>query len=80
MENTRSIAVPDVDADLADWVTDALDRVESGLSAAVASDDGLLDQGTHERRFDGQGFPSGVYICVLRHESLTLTRRMLLIR
>ena len=43
MEDTRSIAVPEVDTDLADWVTDALDRVEAGLSAAVASDDGLLD-------------------------------------
>jgi heptaprenyl diphosphate synthase len=43
VDDTRSIAVPDVDADLSDWVTGALDRVESGLSAAVASDDGLLD-------------------------------------
>lgn len=43
MENTRSIVVPDVDTDLAEWVTVALDRVEVGLSAAVAADDGLLD-------------------------------------
>ena len=43
MENTRSIVVPDVDTDLAEWVTVALDRVEVGLSAAVAADHGLLD-------------------------------------
>ena len=43
MENTRSIAVPDVDDQLSQWVGEALTRVEEGLAAAVTSDDGLLD-------------------------------------
>ena len=43
MEDTRSIAVPDVDDHLAQWVAEALTRVEDGLAAAVSSDDGLLD-------------------------------------
>ena len=47
MEDTRSIAVPDVDDDLAGWVTDALATVEVGLAAAVTADDGLLDASAH---------------------------------
>jgi heptaprenyl diphosphate synthase len=43
VEDTRSITVPDVDDDLAGWVTDALATVEEGLSAAVTTDDTLLD-------------------------------------
>ncbi len=43
MEDTRSIAVPDVDPQLSDWVGDALVTVETGLAAAVSTDDGLLD-------------------------------------
>ena len=43
MDDTRSIAVPDVDSDLSTWVAEALSQVESGLSAAVEVDDGLLD-------------------------------------
>ena len=47
MEDTRSIAVPDVDDDLAGWVTGALATVEEGLAAAVTADDGLLDASAH---------------------------------
>ncbi len=43
MEDTRSIAVPDVDDHVSSWVGDALVRVEDGLAVAVSSDDGLLD-------------------------------------
>ncbi|MGB9373644.1 MAG: polyprenyl synthetase family protein [Jiangellales bacterium] len=43
MDDTRSISVPDVDSDLSTWVAGALAEVESGLSAAVEVDDGLLD-------------------------------------
>jgi len=43
VEDTRSIAVPDVDDHVSSWVGDALVRVEDGLAVAVSSDDGLLD-------------------------------------
>jgi heptaprenyl diphosphate synthase len=43
VDDTRSIAVPDVDDHLAEWVADALTRVENRLAVAVASDDELLD-------------------------------------
>jgi heptaprenyl diphosphate synthase len=43
VEDTRSIAIPDVDDQLSEWVGDTLGAVERGLAAAVAADDGLLD-------------------------------------
>ena len=43
MQDTRSIAVPDVDDQLSSWVGEALTRVEEALAAAVSSDHELLD-------------------------------------
>lgn len=43
MQATRSIGIPDVDDLLTQQVRDRLERVETGLVAAVRSDDELLD-------------------------------------
>ncbi|MBN1446941.1 MAG: T9SS type A sorting domain-containing protein [Bacteroidetes bacterium] len=50
-----------------------------GVEVAVLAD-GMLAAGRHERQFDGERFPSGVYICRLECGGHTITRSMHLVK
>ncbi|MCZ7555429.1 MAG: T9SS type A sorting domain-containing protein [Bacteroidia bacterium] len=56
-------------------------RVYNLLGEAITTlHDGPLDAGRHVRDFDAKDFPSGVYICRLEAEGLSLSTRMVLLR
>ena len=56
-------------------------KVYNALGAEVATlISGFQDAGTHLVHWDGKGFVSGVYFCVLKSGGMVSTRRMILLR